>query len=772
MRNGAFWTAVAAVTLTGTAMGQQSTVIVDELRSVSPKVDELTFTCPPFSVEHQVRLSLLVRIDWRDLAGSNHWLRVAVNGTWLTVGDLLNKRNEFTLVRGTDLLWGKGDRWRVLYSPDFQQALDPARGNAAPKDDPYRFVWDITRYVKPGENQLKLDHLQVLAKPDTMVIGQVAVEVGRPISPPSEETVEPAPTGPLTDYLPAPPARQTPAVKLTGPRTIEVSVGGRRCVVETRTSLPAKRWDDSAGTVDGLSASWGNERYRVQRKVTVVDQHVHVADTLTNQTKDLVGVMVEHTLQPTGAPRAVRLSGSPVTAESSASLEPTHPAAWIEWPDGGLGLVAEDDVFRIHSRVFREGESIGLADRTLGLAPNASVTLEWSLYPLPGGDYWTFVNAVRRAWDVNFTIPGPFVFVGGSVFRGKPAEWVGDWTRKRGLKIVCGGIAKYATGKYAHGTGILFAPEFVADEKDWIGKLKATAPQLTPVCYFHSFCCTEPDGETKYADARMLDFKGEHLGYPYSYRLLLYVPTRENSYGKALWGYVKCLLDDIGAAGIYWDEMSHSVPWYVPGEPWDGVTARIDPATHELAGTMTSVPLLSQPLRLDIVRHVRERGKFLMGNTQAATRTMMREKVVRFVETGSYSALDATHLACPLGLGNHDKEDSTADTARLVRRLLDHGTVYYGHYYYHEPPAWSFIPLMYPITPVELREGVVIGQERILTARSGRFGWPDGAAAEVYVIDPEGNRVTDARVKDVVEAGRHRYEIRMPSNQFAILVRR
>ena len=50
--------------------------------------------------------------------------------------------------------------------------------------------------------------------------------------------------------------------------------------------------------------------------------------------------------------------------------------------------------------------------------------------------------------------------------------------------------------------------------------------------------------------------------------------------------------------------------------------------------------------------------------------------------------------------------------------------------------------------------------------------WPDGAAAEVYVIDAEGNRVANPQVKEVVENGKRAYEIRMPSDNFAVLVKK
>jgi hypothetical protein len=42
---------------------------------------------------------------------------------------------------------------------------------------------------------------------------------------------------------------------------------------------------------------------------------------------------------------------------------------------------------------------------------------------------------------------------------------------------------------------------------------------------------------------------------------------------------------------------------------------------------------------------------------------------------------------------------------------------------------------MTPITPVELREGTVIGKERILTAVSGTFAWPEAARPRCLRFD-------------------------------------
>lgn len=756
------------VLLVPAAADAQARVLVTERRSVSPETIVLPLDVPPFSVEHQVRLSLEARIDAPELVGSNPWITVTVNGNLLGRDDLLNKTDSFALRNGVDLTWFLSGRWRILYSPDFAAALtDPATPyGVAKQDEPYRFVWDITRHVKPGPNELTIEHHKVLQDPDLLVLRNVTVEVGRPISSPQNNVVQPAPTGALPTFVAGRP-EAVPMDVEAHDATIELRIAEQRVVVRTRVSLPGGEWREPQATGD---TAWSAGPCRISRRITGLADHIHVADTLTNTTDQLIGLMLEHYATVPQPPDAVYLAGRKSFGDAANAWEPANPSVFAQCGPLGIGLVAEDDVFRVHVRSLHADNNFGLADDRLGLSPGSSVTLEWSIYPLPGGDYWSFVNAVRRNWGVNFTIPGAFIFA-HKWPAGLTGEEYADWMRQRGLQYICGGIAQYPDGMYAHGTGILFAPEFVARERHWSQAMAASDPSLVPIAYFHAQCCTEPDSRTKYADSRLLDPDGRQIDYPHSQVLPLFVPTGDNSYGQAIWKYLECLTDNIGAKGIYWDEMSYSVARYAYGLPWDGHSVSINRETHEVQGKLTSVPLIMQPLALKIVDAVQAKGLFFMANTQAHTRTMMRRQLVRFVETGTYSALADTHLGCPLGLGNHSDETTHAESAEHVRELLRRGAVYYGHYYSREPAPWNFTSIMFPITPEQIGPGYVLGSERIHTAVSGRFGFPDGAAAEVYVVDAEGQRVPSGMVTDVGDGARHLYEIRMPSDHFAVLVR-
>jgi hypothetical protein len=59
-----------------------------------------------------------------------------------------------------------------------------------------------------------------------------------------------------------------------------------------------------------------------------------------------------------------------------------------------------------------------------------------------------------------------------------------------------------------------------------------------------------------------------------------------------------------------------------------------------------------------------------------------------------------------------------------------------------------------------------------LTNRSGRYAWPDGSDADVYVFDGNGKQAQSPAVSRGTAQGRTTIEIRMPGDCFAVLVKR
>jgi hypothetical protein len=126
------------------------------------------------------------------------------------------------------------------------------------------------------------------------------------------------------------------------------------------------------------------------------------------------------------------------------------------------------------------------------------------------------------------------------------------------------------------------------------------------------------------------------------------------------------------------------------------------------------------------------------------------------------NAVVAAHLSHPLCLAQYGNRDPVV-RYRAAQRLLDRAGIQFA--------AFSAEAPVFPITPLELRPGVVIGDERIITNRSGRFGWGDGSTADVVVLDGDAKRVATPDVTEVRRRGKVVTELRLPPGHMGVLVR-
>ena len=111
------------------------------------------------------------------------------------------------------------------------------------------------------------------------------------------------------------------------------------------------------------------------------------------------------------------------------------------------------------------------------------------------------------------------------------------------------------------------------------------------------------------------------------------------------------------------------------------------------------------------------------------------------------------------------------DAYRVMLRALDYGCVYY---WYNDltviPTHPHLTQFMFPITPLELHEGVLIGKERILTNRSGLFGLGDDSRHVVHVFDEEGREVKDVKAPTITRGGKTFTELRIAEGWNAAIV--
>ena len=162
-------------------------------------------------------------------------------------------------------------------------------------------------------------------------------------------------------------------VELADDGRIRLQNAGRTFEITSRTSLPGGAWTRTSPAaqwrkVDAKSnvVKWSGNDYSVSRRVEKRGDHVQVFDTVTNIGTEVAGVIIENRLALPTAAKDVLLAGHSAIGETSSREQPAHPTALAVWKDYAIGLVAEDDIFRVHSRVFTEPRVLGIVRSAFG----------------------------------------------------------------------------------------------------------------------------------------------------------------------------------------------------------------------------------------------------------------------------------------------------------------------------------------------------------------------------------------------------------------------
>lgn len=777
----------------------QEVEIIKPFVSDNFKKTKFEFNVPSFGIEHQVRLSMEVCAPYKKYkagAGSNPVLGVIVNGNSIAKKQLLNKDPSFRYMDRYELTWDKGVMWRVLYAQNFEIVKDYK--SQYPNDpNPYKYVFDITKFVKPGKNEIVFNYMHVY-KTIKLKVRNVKVVVDRTfMNPVRNNKVIPAPTGKI------------PAIALRGKKNeafktflskggaISVALDGKKYNFYTRTTVPGGSWKatvvDKAGQYIGKNknsfANWETTHYKVQRQVEVKNDHIMVSDKITNTSKELLGMYLENWTDHKDAKAKYILGGHNIKGNASQA-ECENPSAIVETKAGSIGMVPESDIFQAHIYVFRDGDKIGLKDVNLAIQTGKSVTMKWGIYPVSKGNYWDVVNSIRRNWGVNLKIPGPFAFQVFGRQKKTDADYV-KWIKMRNLTMVCDSIPSYNGDmvvklakkygdkgrftKWAHGTAAPKATVFVKNVKRINKYFKKNIPDFNYFCYFHIQVSTLEGGHELYDDSVARDARGNP--YYYSSKCLkIYVPTLTSKYGKAIWEYVKLIVDkDKLDMNMYWDEESYSMHRFVYSKQWDGNSIVLNRKTFKVARKITCVPLVTQALKLEITKYVKGKGKMMLANSQAITPTMRAQKILRFAETGSYDNMYKTNLGCIVGLGTHNYETNAEGTFDQFYQILLRGGIQYSDWSIpNEAVPKNYFPqYMFPLTPVEIFAGTIFAKERIVTCKSGIYTLPGNSRAKIIAINSKGLVVDHKKlVKEKKIGNKFKYEVRIPSNCIVVLIKK
>jgi len=709
-----------------------STPVFDSKSLKKGETTSVSFNAPPVPAGYEAVLSVQARLDTPKASGYTPALELNLNGKTIGLDRLRNKERSEERVTGGTISAARGAAFTVPYAPDFD-AADKSTLYALKKGKASLLEFRVTDLLKSTDNVLQIKNDPAPAVDKTLVIGNAKLLYRIP---PIVKVKLPPPSGILPVIAPtAAHAVNYDVIRNTNNDDFAVKLDKSTFQVNSQYSTPAGKWETNS-----------NSFFTVKRQIEKKGEWIIVHDTFTNLTDQNLPLIHREEVQI--KPDKVWLGGLSPSGAVGESSNPHNPTVFASQGKSGIGMLPLDDVFQVHIKNYSTENRIGLADNNLVLKPKSTYTADWAIVPVASNDHFDFINATRRLLDVNYQFDGGFAF-----FRAHPnltGKWsdqqVIDFAKYKDAKYLCLSLGyPYYKGRIPHGTAFQQI-DLSATEKA-IARRRKLLPDAKQLIYFHCFIDVADESPEKYKDSRLLMPDGTQANYGQDiYKL--FIPTLTDSYGPAVAKNLDIAFNQLKLDGIFWDEMAYSRYLYTYGDQWDGVSADIDPKTMKITRLKSAVTLLSQPWRLGQAKRIMKQGTLIANGGLPFTRTMRNLHYIAFNETGSISNCVNSQLFTPIALGDHLTERSEEDAYHVMLNALNYGCLYY---WYNDmtviPKYHTLTQYMFPFTPVELHEGYIIGTERIITNRSGVFGWNDNSKHEVHVFDDSGREVNLKAIK-------------------------
>ncbi|MCK5802878.1 MAG: hypothetical protein KAI66_08600, partial [Lentisphaeria bacterium] len=714
------------------------------------------------------------RMVHKQIAGGNHCLKIEFNGTPLELDRVRNRLKRFGM--GNNEVTSHTTRgWFVFYAPDYTPA-PPYTTYAVQGVEQFALRFDVSDLWKPaGGNEVTLAHtFRGLKFPLIVELG-VSSQRSAKLVPPQ---LRPAPTGEIPTIAPHGAAKPNYRMTVLEGGAIRVQLGDRQWVVTSKFSTLAPGWAPFADTAsgawrtlkrspDGVTAV--SDDFRVERSVERREDHVVVVDRIVNTGEEDLPVMIRHQLALGDGVKEIRIVGKPIGKMlHTETNNGAHPASLALYEKSGIALLNEDDVMRAQSRNFRHDDVIGIENSRLVVRKGTSLQIEFSIYPLEDPDPFVFINRVRHNWDVNFTIPGSFAFLK----QRKPVTTMDDeqllaLLNGKSAATICSFMGNYK-GLWAHGKAYKYIDH--SKEDNLFNRVKRLKADTQTMYYFHCYISVHEDDPKLYADDALRRPDGSPGDYNNA-KFPIFIPREGSPFATLQDELIDLRFDKLNLDGIYWDEIAYSAHKYDYSDHWDGYSAIINLKTHRIARKISNVTLATLSWRKKAVARIFRRGS-LIGNGAPQTRTFTQLHFPRFLETGSITHLYSGQLYTPIALGDHLTERTPVDCYRNMVRGLDYGALYYWYFDQIVATEPTLTSVMFPITPIELGHGYIIGKERILTNTSGLFGWGDNSEFEVAVFDQRGKRTDTIDVPRRMIEGKSFAEVRIAEGYAVALIRK
>jgi hypothetical protein len=558
---------------------------------------------------------------------------------------------------------------------------------------------------------------------------------------------------------------------------ITVNINGDSYLISSMFSTPNSSW------VHGTTP---NNYFTLTRSLhypTNNYESILVYDTFTINTsnwKTDLPLMEQHTAASVTNPmRNTWIQGFPEAY--GGQYDAGNPTSIGATDYSAICLVPDCDIFQDHATSLVNGGAVTLADNNFVLKYNTTVTVTWGIVLSSQPDYYSVINATRRLWGANFSFGGtlagyaltPEIF--GSVSGQGFANYVTD-------KSVEWLISSYDWPYYYYldNNGQPYAMEMYMSSLlptlnnsyaiSCLTSAHTDSPGLKIIGYFHDMLENVTTQYPKFANDKLLTSNGTQVYYQWGDpHFMEFVPyttqdlSSTNAWGTAISACIPYLLNPVskggmGYDGIWWDEMEFSfqryhygisasdttgrqTPPWTGSVPWDGCSADINTNTNQISQYKSSVELITQPFRLKWANTIMGTAynAALTANGPPHTRSIAALHIPRPTEASTATNCYMAQLYTPFAFGNLQMEQTPQDCYNNMLRYLDFGCLYAWYSELIVPTHPMLTADMFPITPVELHNGYIIGQDRIITKMSGLYEWADnGSAFTLHVYNTSG----------------------------------
>ncbi len=528
-------------------------------------------------------------------------------------------------------------------------------------------------------------------------------------------------------------------VLYSGRNQITLKVNGETFTVTSRFSMPNGTWNPDRPSTDYFNHT---------RTVDPRTGYIHIIDTFKNLTAGPLPIKQRHTSDLAGRWKKAWCAGIAVTSGNLGKEESGNPTSYAITDKAGIGFMPLNDEMQVHVGNQIVDDVLRLADEYCVIPSGGTYNAEWVIVPTQRSDFWDFVNACRRIRNVNFTLNYQFASLPTNSTESKVITLI----RNKSANVVSAGL-NILDGVRAHGTlfqqYLVRYPKIYADHNDRVRRL---FPDVKPIVYFHCYLDNTDlsDPMTEYFNDRTLLIDGTtqatYAGNGYT---RIFFPMSGNEWGKAMARNVDSILGfdqgDCKADGIYWDGMNWgSKPSkYHYGKPWDNISGDIN-ASGGLVRHKSSVILLGKEWMVGQIQKIMRQGP-LFTNDPPHIRSIFNLHFQGFAEYGGGTGYSRSIMYTPVIFGNPKAEDTVIDAYHGMVEALNYGCLYNWYESTILPDYETLTKYMFPITPIELREGYIIGEERIVTNRSGTYGWGDKSFHEVHVYGADGREVLNVK---------------------------